>query len=141
MSDITISTWASMSSSASPWAARTASSMVGGSRRTRRRPSFVFHSSLILCTPDLAAAFPALNPLSPHYQRFTAMQQAHLCAALMAKLLAKLMHVVDGRGMLNAGRVNPSADTRKAEGRRFPAHLQALSQVLAARRTTSYATP
>ena len=52
--EVTISTWAS-SSSVSPCAASAASSMVGGSRRTRRRPSLVFHTSLI---PHLCPAEP-----------------------------------------------------------------------------------
>src|SRR5271155_3387450 len=57
ISDITISTWPS-TSSVMPCAARTASSTVGGSRRTRRRPSLVSHTSLMshlsYCWNDLA---------------------------------------------------------------------------------------
>jgi hypothetical protein len=62
----------------------------------------VFHSSLILGTLYPATAFPAITSLIPHYQPFTAMQQAHLCAALMAKFTAQLTRVVDARGMVKA---------------------------------------
>ena len=53
---MTISTWPS-TSSARPCAANTASSTVGGSRRTRRRPSLVSHTSLISHLPVLAVSW------------------------------------------------------------------------------------
>ena len=58
----TISIWPARSS-VRPCAAKTASSSVGGSRRTRRKPSFVSHTSLNVapCAPSCCAV--ALSPI------------------------------------------------------------------------------
>src|SRR5580704_16827702 len=71
ISDATISI-CSPSSSVRPCAASTASSTVGGSWRTRRRPSFVSQMSLM-------SFLNCHGPSADDYPRFTAMQQEN-CA-------------------------------------------------------------
>src|ERR1700684_3259831 len=85
LSDATISI-CSLSSSVRPCAACTASSTVGGSRRTRRRPSFVSHMSLIshlfVITQSvlLSSSLGLTLAYKTYYQGFAAMQQEN-CAA------------------------------------------------------------
>ena len=64
ISEATISI-CSLRSSVSPAPRRTASSTVGGSRRTRRRPSLVSHTS-VMCAPALFSFCRAIIGLLPH---------------------------------------------------------------------------
>ena len=91
----------------SPWAARTASSRVGGSRRTRRRPSFVSHTSLIW---HLDSPFSRLFNFEPLLSDIYRTAASLLCNALTVILgVAKKAQAARGLSATGASEIGVTA--------------------------------